>query len=250
MALARSVIKGSALFKRAGGDHFPMLSRFQGWAGCDDRDRGGRRVSALEPYRPRIRRRSIPDSVGLPLDAPVRPSAQPRSASWPQPVERKAMHRLMLVFAFTLGTIGFAFAQAPAVDDHSAHHPAQETAPATQSSPAQSDVQSGQAAQSKPQSGQASGGAMDGRSARGMMPGMMQMMQGMQGMMRMMHQQTQAEHQQPARPQTRRDCPMMSGGSGAAADPTSMQAMMQMMQAMMQMMQAQMQPGQARRGAP
>jgi hypothetical protein len=42
---------------------------------------------------------------------------------------------------------------------------------------------------------------------------------------------------------------MMSGGGGATADATTMQAMMQMMQGMMQMMQSQMRSGQMQRGS-
>ena len=143
------------------------------------------------------------------------------------------MHRLALVIAFVLGTIGYAFAQA--AHDPS-HHPPQGDVPA---------------AQSKPQSGQGSGSATDGPPPQGTMQGMMHMMQGMQGMMRMMHQRAQSEQRQPARMQTMHDCPMMSRASGAtaempqtsdtASDETTMRAMMQMMQGMMQMMQSQMQ---------
>ena len=75
----------------------------------------------------------------------------------------------------------------------------------------------------------------------GMMQGMMGMMQGMQGMMRMMHQQAPSEQKEPMRMQTMQNCPMMSRGSEATADETTMRAMMQMMQSMMQMMQSQMQ---------
>ena len=161
------------------------------------------------------------------------------------------MHRLTLAIALLLGTISIALAQSPAPEDHSAHHPAQGTAPALQAPPAQSEVKSGQEAESKPRSAQASGGATGpqmggtmGPQMGGMMPGMMQMMQGMQGMMRMMHPQAQAEQMQPGRTQPRQNCPMMLGATGDAADATRMQAMMQMMQGMMQMMQAQMQSGQ------
>jgi hypothetical protein len=151
-------------------------------------------------------------------------------------MERKAMHRLTLVIAFVLGTISYAFAQAPAADPH---HPAEGTA--SQSFGAQSDVQSG-----KPQSGQGSGSATSEPQAREMMQGMMHMMQGMQGMMRMMHQHSQLEQRQ----QPMQDCPMMPRSSAttemprssvATADETTMRAMMQMMQGMMQMMQSQMQ---------
>ena len=141
------------------------------------------------------------------------------------------MQRLALVIAFVIGTINYAFAQAPAADPH---HPAQDAAPASQSSGVQSD--------GKPQSGQGSGSA----------PQMRSMMQGMQGMMSMMHQQAQSEQRQPARMQAMQDCPMMmprttgtteemSRSSGATSDETTMRAMMQMMQGMMQMMQSQMQ---------
>jgi hypothetical protein len=149
------------------------------------------------------------------------------------------MNRLALVIAFTLGTIGFAFAQAPAADDHSAHHQTQDAASAPQSE------------QTKPQSEQSPNGTTGGPPMRGMMQGGMTqgMMQMMQGMMRMMHQQAQAEQKQQARPQTMQDCSMMPRGGGTTADATTMQAMMQtqammqMTQGMMQMMQSQMQSG-------
>jgi hypothetical protein len=146
------------------------------------------------------------------------------------------MHRLALVIAFVLGTIGYAFAQAPAGDPHH---------------PTQGDVQSGQATQSEPKSGQGSGSATDGPQPQGTMQGMMHMMQGMQGMMGMMHQRAQSEQRQPARMQTVQDCPMMLRTNAASAempqtsetasDETTMRAMMQMMQGMMQIMQSQMQ---------
>ena len=141
------------------------------------------------------------------------------------------MRRLALAIVFTLGTIGLGLAQAqtPATDDHSAHHPAQDSAPVPQASPAQP--------------GQSSGGAMGGQP-RAMMQGMMQMMQGMQGMMRMMHQQAQPDQRQTARAPAMQECPMMFGGAGTSSDSATMQAMMQMMQGMMQMMQSQMQSGQ------
>ena len=153
------------------------------------------------------------------------------------------MQRLALVIAFVIGTINYAFAQAPAADPH---HPAQDAAPASQSSGVQSD--------GKPQSRQGSGAPQ----MRSMMQGMMGMMQGMQGMMSMMHQQAQSEQRQPARMQAMQDCPMMmprttgtteeiSRSSGATSDETTMRAMMQMMQGMMQMMQSQMQ-SQGQRG--
>ena len=150
------------------------------------------------------------------------------------------MHRLALVIAFTLGTMGLALAQAPAAEDHSAHHPPSPS----QAAPAPSDSQSGHAAQSKPQSEQESGGAAADPQMRVMMQGMMQMMQGMQGMMRMMHQQAQPEQRQTVgRAQMMQDCPMMSRAGGTPADATTMLAMMQMMQGMMQMMQSHMQSG-------
>ena len=70
------------------------------------------------------------------------------------------MHRFAVVIAFVLGTIGYAFAQAPAADPHH---------------PTQGDAQSGQAAQSKPQSGQRIG-QRNGPQPQGTMQGMMQMM--------------------------------------------------------------------------
>ena len=69
------------------------------------------------------------------------------------------MRRLVWAIAFVIGTINYAFAQAPAADPH---HPAPDAAPASQSS----GVQSG----GTPQSGQGSGSAPQMRS---MMHGMM-----------------------------------------------------------------------------
>ena len=137
------------------------------------------------------------------------------------------MHRLTFVVAFTLGTIGLAFAQAPAGEDHSAYHPAQESAAPSPSSPA-------------PPPG------ATGTQPPAMMQGMMQMMQGMQTMMRVMHQQATSD-QKPTAP-AMQNCPMMPRDSGAAADPTSMQAMMRMMQDMMRVMQSHMSHGQMPRG--
>jgi hypothetical protein len=134
------------------------------------------------------------------------------------------MYRLMFVIAFTLGTIGLALAQAPAGDDHSAHHPAPGGAAAAPTSPA-------------PPSG-ATGG-----QPPAMMQGMMQMMQGMQTMMRTMHQQAPSDQKQTGQPPTMAGCSMMSRSGGGPADTTSMQAMMRMMMDMMQMMQSQMQSG-------
>jgi hypothetical protein len=137
---------------------------------------------------------------------------------------RNVMRKLALAVAFTLETIGFAFAQTPATEDHSAHHPAQDSATSSQTSPA--------------------GGTTSG------MQGMMQMMQGMQGMMRMMHQQAQSDQKQTARAPApaMQDCLMMSRGAGTTTDSATTQAMMQIMQGMMQMMQSQMQSGQMQHG--
>lgn len=136
------------------------------------------------------------------------------------------MHRIALVVAFTVGTIGLAFGQASTAEDHSAHHPAQNSATSSQAQP-----------------GSSSAGATSGEP-RAMMQGMMQMMQGMQGMMGKMHQQAQSDQKQTSQALAMQNCPMMSHGSAAPSDSTTMQAMMQMMQGMMQMMQSQMQSGQ------
>lgn len=137
------------------------------------------------------------------------------------------MHRLTLAIAFTLGSIGLAFAQSPA-EDHSAHHPAQGSAAPSASSPAPS-------------------ADTTGTQPPAAMRGMMQMMQGMQTMMETMHQKAPSDKNRTAQGPTMHDCPMMSRGGETTADPTSMQAMMRMMQGMMQMMQSHMQSGQMQR---
>lgn len=144
------------------------------------------------------------------------------------------MRRLALAIGLALAVNGSAFAQAPAADEHSAHHPTQGAASASQSLPAKS----GQAAQGMPQPTQGSGGAAGGAAAPGMMHGMMQMMQGMQGMMgMMMHRRVQGEQMQMPDTRGMQDCAPMSRGDPTVSEAETMRGMMQMMQGMMQMMQ-------------
>jgi len=135
------------------------------------------------------------------------------------------MHKLTFVIVFTLGAIGIAFAQAPAGEDHLAHHPAQESAAPPPNSPA-------------PPPG------ATGAQPPAMMQGMMQMMQGMQTMMQTIHQPNPPDQKPTAQAPAMQDCRMMPRGGGAATDLASMQAMMRMMQDMMRMMQSQMTPAQ------
>jgi hypothetical protein len=143
--------------------------------------------------------------------------------------QEDVMHRFTLAVAFTLATIGLALAQAPAGEDHSAHHP-------------------GQGSGSSPPTSAAPSPGTTGGQPPAMTQGMMQMMQGMQTMMRTMHQQAPSDQKQTGQPSMMAGCPMMSRGGGTAADTTNMQAMMRMMMDMMQMMQSQMQSGQMQRG--
>ena len=116
------------------------------------------------------------------------------------------MHRLALVIAFALGTIGFAFAQAPPLTGITRHKGTCNPARQRRASLNRASIR-----------------RCDGRtSAARTMQGMMHMMQGMQGMMRMMHQRAQSEQRQPARTQTMQDCPMMVRTSGVTGRcPTS-----------------------------
>jgi hypothetical protein len=113
---------------------------------------------------------------------------------------RNVMRRIALVVAFTVGMIGLAFGQASTAEDHSAHHPAQNSATSSQAQP-----------------GSSSAGATSGEP-RAMMQGMMQMMQGMQGMMGKMHQQAQSDQKQSSQALAMQNCPMMSHGSAASSD--------------------------------
>jgi hypothetical protein len=99
------------------------------------------------------------------------------------------MNRLALVIAFTLGTIGFAFAQAPAADDHSAHHQTQDAASAPQSEQTQqARPQTMQDCSMMPRGG---GTTADATTMQAMMQ-TQAMMQMTQGMMQMMQSQMQS----------------------------------------------------------